>query len=135
VIDAAMALAGTDPITMPARRLLNVAQRLWLDTYPLESHRELRLHLAWPEDREKAEAREAAAQRRADEEEAQANLRGSAAVLGVNLDKAYERAVAARQAGLEELARRKRVAQQEAELREKSPQEWADEAAAAVGEA
>jgi hypothetical protein len=108
VIDGTLALAGIEPLEMPARRLLNVAQKLWLDSYPLEARAELRLLLAWPEDQELARMREAKANRMAQEQEAAANLTASAAVVGARLDEsAWEKAKAARAAGLAELERRK----------------------------
>lgn len=107
-----MALAGLDPIELPVHRLLNIAQSLWLEEYDPERRAELRLLLAWPEDREEHDRKTAEAERQAAVAEQDSSVRGSAAVIGVNVDKMYERGLKARAAGLAELERRRLAAEQ-----------------------
>lgn len=138
MIDGALALSGTDPLDMPFRRLLSVTKRLWLESYPAEVHEELRLLLAWPEEREAVVAAKAEAERVAMLEEQDSDLRRSAAVVGRDIDKMYESAVANRAKWLavqqenERQAAAKRIRDAEAEVLHTSPREWAEQAAAEV---
>jgi hypothetical protein len=100
---------------MPVRRLLNVAKLLWLQQYPRDAWDELRLLLAWPEEVEAAN--EATRVREANEREQEMadSMAMSAATIGFNPEKMWDRAVRARAAGLEELRRRAEAAEAEGE--------------------
>lgn len=133
-----MAFAAADPMELPVRRLINVARAMWLETYAEEHRERLALILAWPEDREKAEAEHLAAERAAEDAERASHVTAAAATFGLDQDKMWDRQVRARELALAEIAENKRQAEakrirdDEDELLNTSPREWADEAAAAV---
>lgn len=94
LIDGRLAVSGQDPLEMPFRRVLNVAYTLWRDGFSPEAWPELDKLLEWPDEREEKERDQSL-------REQDASVRQSAAVLGADVDKMYERALAARQAALE----------------------------------
>jgi hypothetical protein len=104
LIDGKLAVSGQDPLDMPFRRVLNVAYTLWRDGFDPAVWPELDKMLAWPEERAEAE-------REANLREQDASVRQSAAFVGANVDKMYERALAARREALDELARRRAQAE------------------------
>lgn len=131
-------LAGTDPLELDFRRLINLAEHLWLEGMDPELREPNRLILAWPEEKEEHARQERLTARAQQEQEAESQLRQSAAVIGVDLESMYERQVRARQLGLAQIAENQRQAEAkrlrdvEAEVLDTSPREWADQAAAEV---